>query len=88
MRKFNTKFSLSLSHIKLFALVILHIIIVSLVLNAIVPHARLLWSHFIVLITLLLFDYIVRHMRHSADSPKLVSYVSNFASRIESTSVN
>ena len=51
MREFNTKFSLSL--IKLFTLVILHIFILFLVLNAIVLHARLLWSHLIVLLIIL-----------------------------------
>ena len=51
MREFNTKSSLS--HIKLFTLVILHIFILFLVLNAIVLHARLLWSHLIVLLIIL-----------------------------------
>ena len=51
MREFNTKFSLSL--IKLFTLVILHIFILFLVLKAIVLHARLLWSHLIVLLIIL-----------------------------------
>ena len=42
-----------LSLIKLFTLVILHIFILFLVLNAIVLHARLLWSHLIVLLIIL-----------------------------------
>jgi hypothetical protein len=51
MREFNTKFSLS--HIKLFTLVVLHIFIHFSVLNAIVLRARLLWSHLIVLVIIL-----------------------------------
>ena len=42
-----------LSLIKLFTLVILHIFILFLVLNVIVLHARLLWSHLIVLLIIL-----------------------------------
>ena len=38
------------SHIKLLTLVILHIFILFLILNAIFLHARLLWSHLIVFI--------------------------------------
>jgi hypothetical protein len=52
VREFNTKFSLS--HMKLFTLVIIHIFILFLVLNAIVVLTRLLWSHLIVLLIIIL----------------------------------
>jgi hypothetical protein len=51
MREFNTKFFLS--HSKLFTMVIPHIFILFIVLNAIVVHACLLWSHLIILLLIL-----------------------------------
>jgi hypothetical protein len=51
--KLMTEFNIKFSYIKIFSLVIFHIFIPFLVLNAIVVHASLLWSHLIVLLIIL-----------------------------------